>query len=563
MANIKENEKYYLDTKRRYEMFQQAVKYRLVVRSYYDGFPYTQDPEDSAAQTGKMRKDFLKKMRLAAATTSTVNLGPDRADGIDYIDNMPRRKIDNIVADILPDGSRLTLTATPGEDGKQPEITDKLKKELFKRLLYFGRTFDTDEPESDFFAWASSSLADTAQTGDGMILLTSTEEEDLSKGRMMYEYINYECWDAETDMHAQPKFYRVEFKFVEVTGKEMWYRRDYFKDYKIVYYDEPVDVSDGLNIPPSEKVSTAIDPSISFYPPKMRVRKSTNEGGVLEDLGDFCVVEVIWSPDNIGGFRGEPEFKIEDMPAVDINNELLNSYTEGTIYVGTPVLAIIDGESLTQSSDGSAKSVSRGDYKAGAKLSLKSTSEDHQAKMAYPDNQPDKFPHIDTMRTVKTIMMGVVPDLRPDVDGMKELSRLSGYAYQTILRPYYSKIERHRRWAVGKIIRALRLGLKMLKIQDRLPAGLPEGLDIGITYGQQALTEDELLKQATRIVAYWKLGIPIEALIQLLPVPPELINQIIESVNEQKDLEDAVLESSIETAAAEPEVPDDTDNKLK
>ena len=92
---------------------------------------------------------------------------------------------------------------------------------------------------------------------------------------------------------------------------------------------------------------------------------------------------------------------------------------------------------------------------------------------------------------------------------------------------------------------------------------MPEGLDIGITYGQQALTEDELLKQATRIVAYWKLGIPIEALIQLLPVPPELINQIIESVNEQKDLEDAVLESSIETAAAEPEVPDDTDNKLK
>ena len=91
---------------------------------------------------------------------------------------------------------------------------------------------------------------------------------------------------------------------------------------------------------------------------------------------------------------------------------------------------------------------------------------------------------------------------------------------------------------------------------------MPDGVDIDITYGKSTLTEDELLKQATRIIAYWKMGVPAEVLVQLIPLPPDLVLKTIKAVTERQELEEEALVSDANELNSV-EVPDGTDNKLK
>lgn len=550
-----EGVKWYIDTTRSYRRRQAAIKYRLVLRAYYDGYPYTQNPEDPEETTGTWRQELL------GGGPYVQDDRPDRADGIDYLSNLARAKIDNIIAGILPEDTRLTLKVPSTEGGGPAEVPEPVREELFRRLLYFGRRFDTGNPETDFFAWLDQVLVDVAKAGDGLVQVGSTEAAEEEPGRIKFTYYNYETWAPELNKHDEPVFYRVEWKYVDIDGTEKWYRRDYFPDRKVVYRDAPVDVAKQTDASPAARQTTALDATAALMPRKMIIETVTDEDGVLSDLRDFCVVEVIWKAADIGEYRGRPEITIEDLPAIDADNQVLNSHVAGTMYSGNPPLNFIDLE-MPKGEDGKTRLVSAAEYAAGACNNLYSSTEEHQGKAAYPENLPVALPHAETRKEVKATMMGAVPDIRPDIDGMKELSRLSGYAYQTILKPFNKIITKHRQYTIGKVLKALRLGIKLLRIHGWLPAGLPEGVDIDISYGKSTLTEDELLKQATRIVAYWKMGVPAEVLVQLIPLPPELVLQTIRAVTERQDLEEESLLADIEQALA-PEVPDGTDNKLK
>jgi len=446
---VDEGTQYYIDTVRFYRRRQAEIRYRLVIRAYCDGYPYTSNPEDPEQTTGKWRKDLLNG-------PYSENDRIDRADGIDYMSNLALAKINNIIAGILPEDTRLTLNVPKGEDGEPVEIPEKAREELFRRLLYFGRRFDTGSPETDFMAWLDQVLVDLAKGGDGLILTGSTEAEGDEPGRIRYDFYNYETWAPEVDIHGEPVFYRVEWRFVDVDGEEKWYRRDYFPDHKLVYFDSPMEVPNFPENSPAVKQATALDATAGTMPRRMRIKDRSDENGVLKELGDYCVVDVYWDLGDIGDFRGKPEITIEDLPGIDADNELLNYLIKGTAYVSNPVLAAIDLEQA-RGEDGRPAVISREDYAPGAVVE-RSTSGDHQGKLTYPENLPGEFPNAETRKEIKATLMGCVPDIRPDIEGMRELSRLSGYAYQTILKSFNKLITRRRQYTIGKVLKALRLG---------------------------------------------------------------------------------------------------------
>lgn len=557
-----------LDTKEYYARRKTAVEVRMMLRYYYEGIPYKRDPEDLANSPRDLRKAILKGNTVAIDDATTLrraeNELPDRADNIDYMDNLAADRIDANVAAVIPSDTALRI-----ESESDKGVEKEVRKELFKRLLNFGDRFNTDKPEQDFFRWLKLLLTDCAQTGDGLILVQYLPKDDVSTGRIRYQFYPYESWDRQNDpITGDLKFYRIEFKFIDNDGKEYFYRRDYYPGRKVVYNNTEVPLNWNQGINPPAQTASAMDPLVGVVPPEMHVKKVNNpaEAAALSELGEACCVDVIWNEKNMDSYRGYPEVWFDDLPAVDSSNEILNALGEAVIIAGNPPLAAIDLQG-PKGSDGKTRDLAREDMAAGAFMDMKSVDAgEHQGKMAFPDNSPSKFPHEDGLKQMRAAAMAGTPNMRLDEKGMMEISRMSGFAYMILTGQFDQKVKNIRQSAVARVLKALRLGIKLLRIKQELPDGLPDDFDIILDFGEQRMTEDERSKLAVTLLAYEKLGIPRDVLVKMIPgLSTDDIEKIKAGVLERADLDEELMakEAQKATQVPAPKAEGNVDKKLQ
>ena len=183
----------YLDTREYYQRRKKQVEWLLLQRAYFMGHPYGPGPVDN-----------FDYSRLWEGL-----LSPTDDDAPVYLDNIAKLIIETNVADVLPQGTRLSLSNTPEEE---------TLRELYVRLLNFGPGYPSGI--EGFFEWVESILLDIAQTGDGLILVRYLPGNGKHSGRIRFNYYPAECWDVEIDPDSdEVEFYRIEYKLQRQRGR--------------------------------------------------------------------------------------------------------------------------------------------------------------------------------------------------------------------------------------------------------------------------------------------------------------------------------------------------------
>lgn len=550
------------------------IEARMVLRYYYQGVPYGTDPDDLGMIPGVLRQSVLHGDATMIDEDGNLrrvkSTKPDRADDIDYMENLARERIDAIVSAVIPSGTAIRLEVETEEGSKQEDIPKKVRQELFKRLLNFGDRFNTDKHEDDFLRWVKLALKDIAQTGDGAILTQYVPPDEALNlpGRVRYVFYPYEAWDRQNEpIFGDLEYYRVEFLYVGNDSKHYFYRRDYHPGFKKIYHDKEADDNWERGIMPPKHSAVALDSIAGVVPPKIEFKEESTEDGALSDLGECCFVEVLWNEKDMDSYRGYPEIWYDDLPSIDAANEILNALPEAVIYAGNQPLAMIDCHAGI-GPDKKPIEIKRADMAAGARMELVSTHDIHPGKLTFPEHPPTQLLHDDGLKHMRAAAMAGTPNMRLDQKGMMEISRLSGFAYQILTSQFMERVEEIRKGAVARILKGLRLGIKLLKLKDELPAGLPDDFDIVLDYGETKMTEDELVKQATRLLVYDKLGIPRDVIIRLIPgISTDDIEKVIAGVLEKQQLDEKVLIGGMQQAAGAaiktPEAGDNVDNKAR
>lgn len=569
-----------IDTREYYAKRKAAIEIRLMLRYYYEGIPYKYDPEDLAASPREIRRSILRNTTVQISEDNTSELRrvrsetPDRSDGIDYMDNVAADRIDAVVGAVLPADTalRIDIESDDGETKEPTTVTKKDRKKLFRQLLNFGDQFDSDKPEQDFMRWLKLVLTDVAQTGDGLILVQYLPPDEKLKlpGRIKYEFYSYECWDRQNDpITGELQFYRVEFKYVDENGKERFYRRDYHPGKKIIYNEPEATIEFQKGIPPAHHEGIPMDPMIGILPPKFVEQSETTEAGALTELGAAPCVDLIWNEKNMDSYRGFPEIWFDDIPGIDSTNEILNALTEAVVYAGNQPLIALDVKG-PEGSNNKPRDLRKEDMAAGAIANLRSLGNDEskQGKVFFPENTPTVFPHDQGMKQVRAAAMGGIPNARFNDADLEKLSRLSGFAYTILTGQFDQRVKDIRRSAVDRVLKALRLGIRLLRIKNALPDGLPDDFDITLDYGDQKITEDERSKLAVTLLAYDKLGVPRDVLIKMIPgLSTDDIEKTLAGVRERQQLDEELMVKQIETVTqagpTAPEAGGNVDNKLK
>lgn len=551
----------FLDTLEYYNLRAVQIQTRLMLRAYYDGTPYGPNPDDPRYDNAAIRNFVLHGQAGNTDVDENGNLivvaspKPDRAAGLDYIENCPRARINNVIGGVLPKGCSLQFKQPDEEKPLEKDVREK----LCLQLLNFGARIEPGE--AGFFHWLRLNLQDCGTVGDGLTLpkLLPADEKRGLPMRAAYNYYPFESWDLEVDPQTgDVLFYRIEFKIKDETGQEWIYRVDIYPD-RIVYWQlQKVSFKTLDTVPPPAATAMALDAMASYAARKMTVDRESTEGGILPLLPGFSCVDVCWERNTVDDRRGRPEVWLEGVAGTDAVNETLNQYIEGVIYAGSPPLAAIDLEPLRDAKQ-QARTLTKADIAAGSVAHLKTSGNtDHQGKLAYPDNIPENFPHPEALREIRSATMAGVPYFRGDSRGFSEIGRMGGYGYRTIMSSFIDKIDDIRTNTVSRFIRALQIGFQMLALKEALPKGVDPGTIIEIHYPDENMTEDERAKRVLALLGLQKLGMPTADLIPLIPAPVESPEQLRASLQEADDKRDEMQTLDMEQAQAalEPQTPE-------
>jgi hypothetical protein len=551
----------FLDTLEYYELRATQIQTRLMLRAYYEGNPYGPNPDDPRNDNAAIRNSVLHGQTGSTDVDENGNLivvkpaQPDRAADMDYIENCPRARINNVIGGVLPKGCSIQFKQPDGKPPLEKDVRDALCKQLFN----FGNRIEPGE--AGFFHWLRLNLQDCGTVGDGLILpklLPADERRSLSM-RAAYTYYPFESWDLEIDPETgDVTFYRIEFKIKDEKGVEWIYRVDVY-DNRVIYWRlHKVAIKALDSIPPPAATAMALDPMASFSARQMTVDRESTEGGILPQLPSFCCVDVCWERNTTDDRRGRPEVWLEGIAGTDAVNETLNLYLEGVIYAGSRPLAAIDLEPLRDQA-GKARSLTKADMAAGSVAHLKSSgSTDHQGKLAYPENIPTAFPHPEALREIRSATMAGVPYFRGDSRGFSEIGRMGGYGYRTIMSSFIDKIDDIRTNTVSRFVHALQNGFQMLALKDALPVGVHPDTVIEIHYPDENMTEDERAKRVLALLGLQKFGVPSGDLVSMIPAPIESPEQLRQSLKESDEAREEMTQLGIEAqqAALEPQTPE-------
>ena len=565
----------YLNSRDYYLNRKSEIEARIVYRGYYAGTPYTRDPNDPSVDFGSYRKALLAGgvqtvVDAQGHLIRVLDRDPtkDRARDIDYMENLFKARIDSLAAGVVPRGSSVQFNPPPDYTGEP--LTAQQREDLCRVLLNFDARYD--DGEKTFFQWLRLALKDVGVTGDGLLTL-SYEPDDK---RCWYNYYPFEYSDWENDaVTNKPLYYRIEFKVLGDDLKEYFYRVDIYRDRIVHYQLMPVKGSWLTGLPNPVQMAVALDGTAGYVPMDMTVdtARSGDPWGVLGNLSGFSARDIAWSRENTLNRRGSPEVGIDGLAAVDAVNELLNQYSDAVIYAGHQPLAVIDASPPKDAKGKVLPWPKR--LQAGSFIDIKtSDGAEDQAKLAYPENVPDTFPHPEALSELRGAAMAGVPHFRSDNKTIAELARLSGYAYRIIMTDFLEKVEDVRENAVDPILRMLNLGIEMLELKGALPAGIPKGTRIAIKYADQQMTEDELQKRVMAILGMHNMGVPMARLLPLFPMAidnPEQLKAELEKIDqEHQAMQDQAMEATQaqidnanNPAPAKPKAPDGTDNQLK
>jgi len=522
----------FLDTQEYMQARKAAIELSLLLRAYYDGLPYVQDPLDVGANNWQLWQRFLR---------------PTDPDGSEptYLDNVPRNIIDTTVSDVLPDGTRLAV------DGLEEEE----REDLLTKLLNFGPGYSSGE--DGLLDWCNSILTDSAQTGDGLLVPTYSGERQLVR----MNFYASEIWDAERDASAGDEevlFYRIEYKYKQADGKEYWRRVD-IHTAEIVRYEDKAGYSTLLHdgkVPPSTS-PLALSWMGGFTAGRMSVRERTPlvlaESAELAKLGDFIAVPIIWRRNAFGGFRGQPEVPFSMLPSVDDIQRLLTRWKDSAINVGDPPLGLID---ISEASDptGDPNKKLPADVGPGSMTYFQSLDDKH-GRMAYPENTPTVLPHEQVLERVRQAAFGNTPNMGLDPGRVSRFGELTGFANKLMRGNYDQKITQlRRRVLTNGILRALLVGARILALKGLFPEEKLKKLKFRFEFGGPLYSPDEKLKIVTGLAMQARLGVPPKDLAAQMPFDPadwdELVAGIEKSVEQSNLL--AEMKQALTGAASGP-----------
>ena len=179
----------YLDTDAYYQRRREQQEFAMLLRNYYEGHPYTAKVEDRLTQIDVPRQLWVDIME------------PDPADEeITYLENSVRNKIDDIVTDVFPNGTKIIWENLPESED------DALEKAIAEKLYNFADDYPSGE--AGLREWINSVLTDIATTGDGLALLQGEGEGETAQVRFAFH--PSEAWDMEQTERHLPLFYRIE-----------------------------------------------------------------------------------------------------------------------------------------------------------------------------------------------------------------------------------------------------------------------------------------------------------------------------------------------------------------
>lgn len=498
----------YLDTREYYKRRKKQVEWLLLQRAYFMGHPYGPGPIDS-----------FDYSRLWEGL-----LSPTDDDPPVYLDNIAKLIIETNVADVLPQGTRLSLSTTPEEE----TLT-----QLYSLLMNFGPGYPSGI--EGFFEWVESILLDIAQTGDGLILVRYLPRNGKQAGRIRFNYYPAECWDAEIDPDSdEVKFYRIEYKYKDSDGELYWRRFDVHRDHITRYRDSKALWQPDNGMPPPAIEPVALDGIGGFMPPPMDtlrrgVIQETAENSLLAELGEWVAIPLIWRRTSQESHRGDPELMTNELAAIDDVNRLLTRWKEAAINVGDPSLMALDLALPREPGDEGAE-LSRADLGPGAVLSCVSLDE-RSGKLTYPENLPTTFPHSEVLERIRSATFGNTPNIGLDPGKISRFGELSGFASMLLKYNHTQKVgQRRRRVLNNGILRALETGMQLLQLRGLLPEGISSNTSMKLEYGGPLMSPDEKLKQVTMISMLLKMGVPASEVVPLMPFDPKDIPSLISNI---------------------------------
>lgn len=493
---------------------QRAVRLSLLLRNYYRGLPYTDDPLDGGSSNYRLWVDFLD---------------PDDAEArLKYLDNVSRNIIDTTVSDTLPDGTRLAV------DG----IEEGQREDLLEKLLNFGPGYT--EGEDGLLDWCNAILVDCAQVGDGLIVPSYIGE----RKQIRLNYFAGELWDAERDASQGDEevlFYRVEYKYERADGKNYWRRYDFYRD-RIVRYEDKATTGTFLRdgIAPPNYMPLVMD--AGFFAGTMTQREETSisvaEAQALQGIGGFHAVPVIWRRDAFDSFRGEAQVTFAQLPAIDDIQRLLNRWEDSAINVGDPTLVLFDATDPGDGTGDPNKKVSR-DLGPGSFHSLQSV-DDKQARIGYPDNTPSVLPHEQVLERVRQATFGNTPNMGLDPGRVSRFGELTGFANKLMRGNYDQEIvQLRRRVLTNGILRALKVAARLLAVKGALDPAMVDKISFRFEFGGPLYSPDEKLKLISGAAIMQKVGVPAPDIAAFLPfdsIDPDALVDGLEQAKAQTDL---------------------------
>lgn len=508
------------------------IELSLLLRAYYEGLPYVQDPLDASSDNNQLWRRFLKP---------TDDPGSEPI----YLDNVPRNIIDTTVSDVLPDGTRLAVD----------ELDEEEREKLLTLLLNFGPGYGSGE--DGLFDWCNSVLTDSAQTGDGLLV----PSYDPQRKQVRLNFFAHEIWDAERDASGGDEevlFYRIEYKYKRPDGKEWWRRVDIHRT-EIIRYEDKASFQTMFE---DGKVPPAIGPleelfrggfSAGDMTQKERTPITEIESAELAKLGDFLAVPIVWRRNAFGGFRGQPEIPFSMLPAVDDIQRLLTRWEGSAINVGSPPLGLID---IVDGGDPTGDPNQRVPNTVGPdSINYYQSVDDKHGRLMYPENTPTILPHDAILERIRQAAFGNTPNMGLDPGRVSRFGELTGFANKLMRGNYDQKVTQlRRRVLTNGILQALTIGARLLALKGLFPAEKVDKLKFRFEFGGPLYSPDEKLKIVTGLAMQAKLGVPAEDIAAQMPfdaVDADALTEGIRKTVEQAELL-AEMKQSLQAGANVP-----------
>ncbi|MFA5344429.1 MAG: hypothetical protein WC381_10765 [Kiritimatiellia bacterium] len=488
----------YIDNLTYYQRRRLQQDFVQLLRNYYEGHPYNDLYQDTQTQN-----------QVALSLWRNVMV-PDPSDEEPvYLENCIRNKIDDIVMDVFPIGTRIVWEGL-GE-GETLEARQRL---LAERLLNF--TNDYPSGDKGLREWIYNVLADCALTGDG---LAQVESEGVGQDAIArLKFFPSEAWDMEmTDRHL-PLFYRIEYGIKDDAGEEHIRRWDIYRD-RIIQYSGDSEVVMGDDGAPPPNPRSLNQNALLTAPVLRQLPEDAQQSALMRTLDRWIVEPLRWQRLAADDERGASEVMLNDLSTTDDINRLLRYWKEGAINAGSPPLVALDID-LPNEPGAESKELNKSDLGAGAVLKAASADFDRQGKLTYPENVPTQSLHEAVLDRYRVAIAGSSPLSNLDPSKISRFGELSGFSKSILEKIHVQRVGRIRdNMLQTRIASLLQTGLIMLAMRDAIPDFSVEDarkVRVRFEFGGEVMSPDEKLKITTMVAMCQKLGLPPTELIAIM-----------------------------------------------